>query len=204
MLSRLALLAAGKLVGFPSRIKLWTFAAACQHPKAVQEALLQEFLATHADTEFGRDHHFSTIRGLAEFRKHVPIAGYDYFEPYIDKVRRGNTRALLADDNVRMFALTSGTTATRKTIPVTDRFLRDYRRGWNRWGLRVLLDHQSISCSPILQLAGDPAEFHTEAGIPCGSLSGLTVEMQKRFIRLLYVMPAAANPIQSVEDKYYV
>src|SRR5204863_790165 len=112
--------------------------------------------------------------------------------------------ALLAGDRVHMFALTSGTTAARKTIPVTTRYLRDYKRGWNRWGLRMLLDHQSISCSPILQLAGDPSEFRTEAGIPCGSLSGLTVAAQKRFIRFLYVMPAAANPIRATAAKYYV
>ena len=79
-----------------------------------------------------------------------------------------------------MFAMTSGTTAARKTIPITPRYLHDYRGGWNRWGLRTLLDHQRLSCNPILQLAGDMAEYHTEAGIPCGSLSGLTVAVQKR------------------------
>ena len=103
-----------------------------------------------------------------------------------------------------MFALTSGTTAARKTIPITPRYLADYRRGWNRWGLRALLDHQRISCAPILQLAGDPEEFRTPAGIPCGSLSGLTVRAQKRFIRFLYCLPAAASPIKDTHAKYYV
>jgi hypothetical protein len=70
--------------------------------------------------------------------------------------------------------------------------------------LRALLDHQRISCAPILQLAGDPEEFHTEAGIPCGSLSGLTVKVQHRYIRLLYCMPAAASPIKDSHAKYYV
>ncbi|MFL5327309.1 MAG: GH3 auxin-responsive promoter family protein [Gemmataceae bacterium] len=204
MLPRLALLALGKFVGFPSRIKLWQFAGACQNPKLMQEVLLREILAKHADTDFGRDHGFSKIQTFADFRKQVPLAPYEYFEPYLARVRRGELNALLSDDRVLMFALTSGTTAARKTIPVTPRFLADYRRGWDRWGLRMLLDHQSVSCSPILQLAGDPAEFYTEAGIPCGSLSGLTVEMQKRFVRFLYVMPAAANPIRSTADKYYV
>ena len=46
--------------------------------------------------------------------------------------------ALLADKRVHMFALTSGTTAARKFIPVTDQYLADYRRGWNMWGLKVL------------------------------------------------------------------
>ncbi len=204
MIPRVVLLAVGKVVGFPARVRLWTFNAACRRPHAVQEALLRRILATHADTAFGRDHHFRAIRSVADFRRHLPVAPYDYFEPYIARVRRGEVNALLADERVLMFALTSGTTAGRKTIPVTPRYLADYRRGWNRWGLRALLDHQRISCAPILQLAGDPEEFRTEAGIPCGSLSGLTVRAQHRYIRFLYCLPAAASPIKDTAAKYYV
>jgi GH3 auxin-responsive promoter len=204
MVPRLAILAVGKIVGFPSRVKLWTFNAACRRPRDAQETLLQSILAYHAETAFGRDHHFGDIRAVADFRRRVPVAPYEYFEPYLARVRRGETNALLADPAVMMFALTSGTTAARKTIPITPRYLADFRRGWNRWGLRALLDHQRISCSPILQLAGDPEEFHTEAGIPCGSLSGLTVRAQKRLIRFLYCMPAAASPIKDAAVKYYV
>lgn len=204
MVPRLLVLALGKVVGFPSRMKLWQFAAACRKPREVQAALLREILAMHADTDFGREHGFATIRTVADFRRQVPIRGYEAIEPYVARVRRGETRALLADDRVLMFALTSGTTAARKTIPITPRYLADYRRGWNRWGLRALLDHQRISCSPILQVAGDPEEYTTEAGIPCGSLSGLTVRMQKRIIRFLYTFPAAASGIRDHETKQYV
>ena len=35
-------------------------------------------------------------------------------------------------------------------------------------------------------MTGDPEEFRTAAGIPCGSLSGLTVRVQHRYIRFLY------------------
>jgi hypothetical protein len=204
MVPRLLVLAAGKIVGFPSRVKLWQFAAACRRPRQVQDALLQQILREQADTGFGRDHGFASIRTLADYRRQVPIAGYERFEPYIARVRKGETRALLADERVLMFALTSGTTAARKTIPITPRFLADYRRGWNRWGLRALLDHQRISCSPILQVAGDPEEYRTEAGIPCGSMSGLTVRMQKRLIRFLYTFPAAASAIRDHAAKQYV
>jgi hypothetical protein len=204
MVPRLLILAAGKVVGFPSRVKLWTFNAACGRPQAVQESLLERILAEQADTAFGRDHGFRQIRTVADFRRALPIAPYEYFEPYLARVRNGETSALLSDQRVLMFALTSGTTAARKIIPITSRYLKDFRRGWNRWGLRALLDHQRISCAPILQLAGDPEEFRTPAGIPCGSLSGLTVRAQKRFIRFLYCMPAAANPIKDTHAKYYV
>jgi GH3 auxin-responsive promoter len=204
MIPRVVILAAGKVVGFPSRVKLWTFNAACRRPREVQQALLRRILAGQAGTAFGRDHGFRTITSVADFRKQLPVAPYDYFEPYLARVRNGEINALLSDDRVLMFALTSGTTASRKTIPITPRYMADFRRGWNRWGLRALLDHQRISCAPILQLAGDPEEFHTAAGISCGSLSGLTVKAQHRYIRFLYCLPAAVGGIKDTHAKYYV
>ena len=103
-----------------------------------------------------------------------------------------------------MFALTSGTTATRKFIPVTDRYLADYKRGWNIWGLKVLRDHRDTRLRPIVQLSGDYEEFHTEAGIPCGAVTGLTATMQKRIIRWLYCVPACVGKIKDTAAKYYV
>src|SRR5260370_787278 len=107
----------GKLLAVPVRRRLAAFDAATHDPRRVQQALLLDLLRYQADTAFGRDHHFHDIRTAEDFRRRVPVAGYDYVEPYLARVRRGETAALLADRHVRMFVLTSGTTATRKTIP---------------------------------------------------------------------------------------
>ena len=37
---------------------------------------------------------------VADFRRHLPVAGYDAFEPYLARVRKGETNALLADARV--------------------------------------------------------------------------------------------------------
>jgi hypothetical protein len=194
----------GKAVALPIRRRLAQFEAATNDPRAVQEALLADLLARQADTAFARDHRFDAIHSLADFRRQLPVAGYDYFEPYLARVRRGETDALLADRRVHMFALTSGTTAARKYIPVTDRYLADYRRGWNLWGLKAFRDHAGVKLRPIVQLSGDPDEFRTEAGIPCGSVTGLTARMQKRIIRWLYCVPPAVGRVKDATAKYYV
>jgi hypothetical protein len=103
-----------------------------------------------------------------------------------------------------MFAMTSGTTAARKYIPVTPRYLRDYRRGWHLWGIRAWQQHPEVRLRPIVQFAGDWNEFQTEAGIPCGALTGLTAHMQKRVIRWLYCIPAIASRIKDARAKHYV
>lgn len=194
----------GKLVARPVYRQLGRFEAASRRPREVQEALLRRILAYHADTDFGRDHHFRAISNRHDFQRQLPVAGYDYFEPYLARVRRGDLRALLADRRVLMFALTSGTTAARKFIPVTDQYLADYRRGWNLWGLQVFRRHPEVKIRPILQVAGDMCEFTTEAGIPCGSVTGLTAQAQKRVIRWLYCVPACVSRVKDSWSKYYL
>lgn len=193
-----------KLVVRPIRRRLAHFEASTFQPREVQQALLHDILAHQAGTAFGRDHRFDTIGTVDDFRRQVPVAGYDYFEPYIARVRRGEVNALLADPRIHMFALTSGTTAVRKFIPVTPQYLADYRRGWNIWGLKVFRDHPEVRMQPILQMSGDWDEFRTESGVPCGAVTGLTAHMQRRLIRWLYSVPPCVARIKDPIAKYYV
>jgi hypothetical protein len=201
---RLLLIGAGKVAAWPVRRHLAAFEAATKQPQKVQEALLQRILTCQANTDFGREHRFRDLHTLADFRRQLPVAPYEAFEPYLARVRRGDFNALLADRRVHMFALTSGTTAARKFIPVTDQYLADYRRGWNIWGLRAIRDHRPVRMRPILQLSGDWDEFRTEAGIPCGAVTGLTATMQKRLIRFLYCIPPCVGRVKNANAKYYL
>lgn len=205
-LRRFLLVRVGRLITFPVRRQLRRFHADCEHPERVQTELLHRILAAQQDTQFGRDHHFADVRTVADYRRNVPVAPYEYVAPYIEKVQKGDTRALLADPRVRMFALTSGTTASRKLIPVTDAYLAVYRRGWNMWGVKMYRDHRGrrIALRPIVQLGGDPEEFRTEAGIPCGNLSGYTAMVQKRLIRWMYAVPHETGKIKDARTRYYV
>jgi hypothetical protein len=202
-LTRLLLQAAGRIVALPVRRSVAAFEKATRDPEHAQQILLRRILAYHASTDFGRDHHFADIRSLADFRRNLPVAGYEYVEPYMARVRRGEFRALLADNVIHMFALTSGTTAARKFIPVTPQYLADYRRGWNIWGLRAFDQHPEVKLRPILQLSGDWDEFRTEANIPCGAVTGLTAAMQKRIVRWVYCVPPCVGKVKDAHAKYY-
>lgn len=205
-LKRFLLVRLGRLLTYPVRRQLRQFEVACQTPEAVQTELLLRILRTQADTQFGRDHRFGAITSVADFRNNVPVAPYEYVAPYIEKVQNGDTRALLADKRVLMFALTSGTTASRKLIPVTDAYLSAYRRGWNMWGVKMYRDNRGrrIAMRPIVQLGGDPEEFRTPAGIPCGNLSGYTAMVQKRLIKRMYAVPYITGKIKDAKARYYV
>ncbi len=194
----------GKIAAMSVRRRLAAFEEATRHPRETQDALLRRILAHHANTDFARDHRFADIKSLADYRKHLPITTYEYVEPYILRVTKGETSALLGDAKVHMFALTSGTTATRKYIPVTPQYLADYRRGWNLWGLKVFRDHRNVRFRPIVQLSGDWQELTTPAGIPAGAVTGLTAHMQLKIIRWLYCVPAAVGKVKDPAAKYYL
>jgi hypothetical protein len=202
-LLRFLLLKVARVIGYPIRRRLAVFDAATHHPREVQEAILREILARQSQTAFGRDHRFDTIHTPEDFQRQIPVAGYEALEPYLARVRRGETNALLADRRIHMFALTSGTTATRKFIPVTDAYLAHYRRGWNFWGVRAFMNHPEVRLRPIVQMSGDWDEFRTEAGIPCGAVTGLTALSQKRIIRWMYCVPACVGRIKDPAAKYY-
>jgi hypothetical protein len=194
----------GRIVVMPIRRRLAAFELATHAPRQVQEDLLRRIVSRQADTDFGKHHHFASIVSVADFRKNLPVAAYEYFDPYIKRVTQGDFKALLTDPVVHMFALTSGTTATRKFIPVTSAYLSDYKRGWNLWGLKVFRDHPEVRLRPIVQMSGDWQEFTTAAGIPCGSVTGLTASMQLRIIRWLYCVPASVGKVKDPAAKYYV
>ncbi|MBY0396527.1 MAG: GH3 auxin-responsive promoter family protein, partial [Thermoleophilia bacterium] len=108
----------------------------------VQRDLLLGRLRRHADSAFGRDHHLGEVRTIDDFRRRVPIRGYEGHEPYIERVRNGEVSALFgAGTEVLMFAMTSGTTNRPKTIPVTREALSDYREGWTIWGVQAFDRH---------------------------------------------------------------
>ncbi len=204
MLGSFMLRMAGRVVARPIRRRLAAFEAATHIPEQTQTELLQRIIAKQRDTAFGRDHGFATIQTLADYRKQLPVAPYEYVAPYVQRVQKGETSALLADPAVLMFALTSGTTASRKMIPITQDYLDDYRRGWNIWGLNAMQDHKVIAMKPMAQMVGDPEEFRCESGAPCGNLSGYTAAVQKKIVQRLYTVPATTGKIKDATARYYV
>src|SRR5262249_7032342 len=70
-------------------------------------------------------------------------------------------------------------------------------------GLKVFTDHRELLLKSIVQMAGDADEFRTEAGIPCGAVTGLTATMQKRIVRRHDCVPAEVARVKDAQAKYY-
>ncbi len=188
-----------------TRRKLRELLHKCRKTADTQERVLQKILALNAPSRFSRERGLSPRMSVAEYRRAMPIGTYDQFAPYINELREGRFDALLGPHNrLLMFALSSGTTSESKFIPITRRFIDDYRRGWAMWGIRAVDEHPGLDRGHILQFTSSENRFQTPAGTPCGNISGLVTAMQNRLVRLLYTLPREIASVAHPDAKYYL
>ncbi len=96
-----------------------------KYPIEVQKEVFRSLIDQAALTEFGKEHHFSKIQTIEQYKKAVPIRNYEEYKPYIDLLREGNQN-ILWPSRLRWFAKSSGTTDARsKFIPVTTEALEE-------------------------------------------------------------------------------
>lgn len=184
--------------------QLGRFDRATRQARLFQERLLLSLLRRNRESDFGREHGFRRIHDLHTFQSQVPIRDYEALSPYFKAVYAGRAAALFGPgERILMFALTSGTTSEPKRIPITSRFIKSYRRGWNLFGCRALSDHPEAVLRPILQVASPMDEEVSPAGLPCGAISGMLAATQKRLVRRYFAAPAACAAIRDPELRYY-
>lgn len=170
--------------------------------REVQQETLARILKLNQDSQFSTTHQLEPTLSIQDFQKRIPVTDYEFFRPAIERMQSGNHRALLGTANkLLMYAVTSGTTAKSKLIPVTQQFVSDYRRGWQLWGMGLFEQHPRLSILRMVQLSSAHDRWRTDDGTPCGNISGLASTMQKRIVRKLYTIPAEVAAIQDNNAK---
>jgi GH3 auxin-responsive promoter len=192
------------------RLLLWAkaprslkhFNALCRTPVQAQDGLLREILRANADTEFGRHHGFGAITSFAEFRRRVPIAGYQDLEPYITAEMQGRPNQLTKDPPV-LFTTTSGTTGARKYLPMTREGKRAKSHLTWLWLCGLYRDHPGIVGGRILSVVSPEVEAHAASGVPIGAESGHAYRTMPGPVRSMYTAPYGVFAIEDYEAKYY-
>ncbi len=170
----------------------------------LQRAAFDRILGLNADADFSRERRLRPGMTIAEFRRAVPISDFETYRPYVERLKQGDTQALLGPKNkLLMFTLSSGTTAESKFIPITNEFMKDYRRGWSVWGIKAFDAHPTLHTLDIVQLSSDYDQFRTPGGTPCGNISGLVGAMQSPIVRGMYTVPLEVAKIHDPDAKYY-
>lgn len=108
------------------------FQHAAHDPSKAQRQLLRSYLEKNQGTAFGRQHGFSGLFDLRQFRERVPVVSYDGLAPWVDRIAKGEP-AVLTVEPVKVLERTSGGYGRDKLIPYTETLLAEFSAATNPW-----------------------------------------------------------------------
>jgi hypothetical protein len=171
--------------------------------RGAQLALLDELCAKNANTAFGLAHGFRKVRGLEHYRASVPIAEYEQYRPWIERLLAGEAN-LLTHEAPFMFTSTSGTTGQPKLIPVTEAWKEELAAIMRLWIHRASLDHPKMLARKIVSIVSPAVEGYARSGLPIGSMSGLTYQRVPAAARRNYAIPYAVMTVAAYDLRYWL
>lgn len=189
----------------PARRRLREVAKWRPDPAPVQEELLKELVSKGRKTTFGREHGFAAINCVADYQERVPLREYLAFKPYWDRLLEGATDVTWPG-RISRFALTSGTTAGNKLIPVSREGIRSFLRA-GRDVLNFYLqatEDTDLFKGKFLYLGGSTELKPAAHGIQMGDLSGIMAKAMPSFVERFRLPSAEANLIPDWEKKLEV
>jgi hypothetical protein len=170
-------------------------------PGASQAEVFSKIIRQAAQTRFGIDHDFKSIRSVKDFQDRVPVRDYEALSPYVKRILDGESDILWPGKPV-YFAKTSGTTSGTKYIPITRDSIPNHINSArnailsyvHETGKAQFLDGKLIflSGSPILEL---------KAGINTGRLSGIVNHHVPGYLRTNQMPSYETNCIEDWEEK---
>jgi hypothetical protein len=186
--------------------ELARFHRATRHVAQEQEAVLLRILRENADTEFGREHTFASIRTSEDFQKQVPLRDYEKHRPWIDRAACGFPNVLTRDP-IRLFEPTSGSSGATKLIPCTQSLQRNFQRGINAW-IGDLFTHCPRLIGGPAYWSISPANIDqkkTPGGIAIGfdDDTGYLGGWRKRLVQSVMAVPASVRFASSLDECNY-
>ena len=138
-----------------------------------QSKIFNHLINNGKNTVFGKDHGFSSIKSYSDFKKRVPISGYEELSKYINRTKTGEENVLWPKKPI-YFCKTSGTTSGSKYIPITKESMPNHITAARDAILSYISEtrNTSIVKGKMIFLQGSPVLDKT-GGILTGRLSGI-------------------------------
>lgn len=186
--------------------KAETFFAGLAQPETVQrQVLLERITKPNVESVFGREHGFSSIASVADYRAAVPVRSYEGLRPWVDRIV-GGEQGVLTTERVKRFFLTSGSTSKSKYIPVTRSFIQTKSQAFGIYWSKVFADHPEAKAGRMVTNFSDSGKASRAPGsdLPCGSESsywaGVTRATQ---LSAKPIIPKIAAQIEDSDSRYY-
>jgi GH3 auxin-responsive promoter len=171
----------------------------------VQTAFLRSLLQAHQGTEFGREYGFSDIKTIAQFRSRIPVQPYSAFAPYTERMANGETN-ILTPDPLIYINISSGSTGTKKLIPVTQRsrqFLSKSSRAAMGFAVAAARRERIPLGKMLFTLSVNPLGY-TNSGIAYAPVSTSDLRLMDAASRQLFAHPFEAFRISDTATRFYL
>jgi hypothetical protein len=179
-----------------NQTKVWS-----NKPVETQLKVFKDLIKNAKTTEFGKDHHFDSIKTVADFQKNVPIRDYEDLKTYIEKVKTGQEDILWKGKPI-YFAKTSGTTSGAKYIPLTKESMPSHINAARNAILHYINEtgNADFVDGKMIFLQGSPilTEKH---GINFGRLSGIVAHFVPKYLQRNRMPSWETNCIEDWETK---
>ncbi|MCL5247313.1 GH3 auxin-responsive promoter family protein [Cellulophaga sp. 20_2_10] len=171
------------------------------NPIETQERVFKELIEKAANTKFGKDHNFDSIKTHKDFVAHVPVRDYEALKNYVDEVVEGKVDVLWPGKPA-YFAKTSGTTSGAKYIPITKESIK-YQIEASRDAILNYI-HETGQAdfvdARMIFLQGSPV-LQEKNGIKLGRLSGISAHYVPKYLQRNRLPSWETNCIEDWETK---
>ena len=166
-----------------------------------QENIFRNLIKVGSKTQFGKDHHFESIKSYDDFKKLVPLRDYEQFKPYIEKIKEGKHNILWKGLPI-YFAKTSGTTSGVKYIPITKESIPNHINTARNALLCYMAEtgNYKFANGKLIFLSGSPT-LERIGGVPTGRLSGIVNHHIPKYLRTNQLPTYETNCIEEWEEK---
>jgi hypothetical protein len=171
------------------------------NPVETQQKVFEALTKEAAQTKFGKDHDFSSIKTFSDFAQKVPIRDYEGLKHYVDKVVKGEENVLWKGKPL-YFAKTSGTTSGAKYIPLTKESMPFHIQAARNAILSYI--HETGKAEfvkgKMIFLQGSPI-LEEKNGIKLGRLSGIVAHFVPKYLQKNRMPSWETNCIDDWETK---
>lgn len=178
-----------------------TAPAAAVNAHMNQQRTLQWLLKQGERTAYGRDHALSAGMGAHAFADASPLADYEAFRGYVQRIADGESNVLWPG-LPRYFAKTSGTTSGTKYIPLSQHGLQ-CQIAAARTALLSHIKHTGNAAfteGKMLFLQGSP-QLDRHGAVRSGRLSGIVAHHVPRYLQQNRLPTMATNLMDDWEQK---
>ncbi|MCR5734546.1 MAG: GH3 auxin-responsive promoter family protein [Lachnospiraceae bacterium] len=95
-----------------------------------QTDTLKRILSRGMNTDYGKHYHFDHIYMLEDYRESLPISNYDVYQPMVELIVHIAEENIFTSDEITSFAVFFSNLGVKKRLPVTDRSLKRYVKGF--------------------------------------------------------------------------